>query len=303
MQNSNNASCFGEWTDQELFLEGRTMFSPKKFFLPNREREFLFEKKDKTYKIHETIKHKPRVIFGMRSCDLHALGTLDSIFLKFYGYDSLYRNKRDNTLTIGLECSEPASTCFCTSMGTNKPDFFDLFFWEQENGYFIEIGSENWEKLYHKKFFEHTAGKKGSPVKNCPVKLSTKNIETILEKNFEHNVWEKTSKKCLSCSSCTEVCPTCYCFLVIDNFLTNGNSERYREWDSCQLQQFSKIHGKTFRETRKARLRQFVMHKLSYFKQEHNMHLCVGCGRCIRACPVDISLVEMAKIIQEGKNE
>jgi len=301
VQNSRNATVFEPWKGQELFIEKRTIFSPKKFFLPNLEREFLFEKKEKGYKIHETIKHKPRVIFGIRSCDLHAIGTLDKLFLEFYGYDLLYRNKRNTTFTIGLSCAEAAETCFCGSMNTHIPDFFDLFFWEKKDGYFVEIGSARWEKLLHKKFFESTSEKKGSNPK-CPVSLDTKNIDSLLMKNFGHVVWEKEAEKCLSCSSCTQICPTCYCFLVLDNFLKNGDSERYREWDSCQLQRFSKIHGAIFRKTRKSRLRQFVMHKLSYFKEDHGIHLCVGCGRCIKACPAKISLVDIAKTIQGEKN-
>ncbi|HLD58285.1 MAG TPA: 4Fe-4S dicluster domain-containing protein [archaeon] len=305
--NRNSASCFEELSDanaKNIFLDSRTWFSPKKFFLPNREREFLFEKKASSLEIHETIKHSQKVIFGMRSCDLHALNVLDKLFLDFYGYDLLYRNKRHTTLTIGIDCKKESENCFCESMQTDKPDFFDLFFWEKKDGYFIEIGSERWEELYCKKFFEETRETKNKSAEKCKTRLNTKELEKIFEKNFEHKIWESESERCLSCSACTQVCPTCYCFTIKDFFLLDGkNSERYREWDSCQLQQFTKVHGGIFRQSRKSRLRQFVMHKLSYYKQEHNLHLCVGCGRCISVCPVQISLVQIAKEIQKNPLE
>ncbi|MBN1941268.1 MAG: 4Fe-4S dicluster domain-containing protein [Candidatus Diapherotrites archaeon] len=301
-KNHNGATCFEEFSGQELCLKERTLYSVKDLYLPNKEREFFFEKKHGSCKIHETIKHRPRIVFGVRSCDLHALNVLDKLFLEFYGYDPLYKNKRNTSLVIGLSCSEPCETGFCASMGTNKPDFFDLFFWEKKDGYFVEIGSPSWEKLYHKKFFEETEEKKGTPIEDCKLELNTADLEDILEKNFEHGIWNSESKRCLSCSSCTEICPTCHCFTVEDNFLLDDSgTERYREWASCQLQRFTKIHGAILRASRKSRLRQFVMHKLSYFKQQHNVHLCVGCGRCIQVCPVKISLVDIAeKIRGEG---
>ncbi len=302
--NSNGATCFEELSkenSENLFLDSKAFFSAKKFFLPNREREFLFEKKAASFEIHETIKHRHKVLFGLRSCDLHALNALDKPFLDFYGCDSLYRNKRNNVLTIGLECLKPEKNCFCESFGTSKPDFFDLFFWEKKDGFFVEIGSPEWEKLYCKKFFEKTRENRNPQKENCSLKLETKSIAELLEKNFENPIWEKESEKCLSCSSCTQICPTCYCFAIEDFFIPGTeDSERYREWDSCQLQQFTRINAGIFRQSRKSRLRQFVMHKLSFFRQQHNVHLCVGCGRCIDACPAKISLVEIASQIQKN---
>ncbi|MDD5163932.1 MAG: 4Fe-4S dicluster domain-containing protein [Candidatus ainarchaeum sp.] len=304
LANSNGATCFEELSEEnskKIFLDSRAFFSAKKFFLPNREREFLFEKKAPSFKVHETVKHRQKVVFGLRSCDLHALNALDKLFLDFYGYDSLYRNKRNTCLTIGLECSKPGKNCFCDSMGTSKPDFFDLFFWEKKDGFFVEIGSVEWERLYCKKFFEQTRETKNKPMEKCGLKLDTENLEQILEKNFEHKIWASEAERCLSCSSCTQICPTCYCFTIEDFFIPcSKDSERFREWDSCQLQQFTKVHGGVFRSSRKSRLRQFVMHKLSFFRQQHSVHLCVGCGRCIEACPVKISLVEIARQIQKN---
>ena len=301
--NSNGATCFEELSEEnkgKIFLDSRTFFSAKKFFLPNREREFLFEPQGK--KIHETIKHRQRVIFGLRSCDLHAINALDKLFLDFYGYDMLYRNKKNTTLTIGIECSKPGKDCFCESLGTSKPDFFDLFFWEKKDGFFVEIGSKNWETLFSGHFLEKTREQKNPQKENCSAKLNADRLEEIMEKNFENPVWEKEAERCLSCSSCTQICPTCYCFTNEDFFLPGTkDSERFREWDSCQLKQFTKVHGAVFRPSRKSRLRQFVMHKLSYFKQHHNVHLCVGCGRCIEACPVKISLAEIAGTIRNGE--
>ena len=50
-----------------------------------------------------------------------------------------------------------------------------------------------------------------------------------------------------------------------------------------------------FREDRVERCKQFVYHKLLYFKERFGTHLCVGCGRCVEVCPVAIDLFSTAE--------
>ena len=42
-------------------------------------------------------------------------------------------------------------------------------------------------------------------------------IPGLLEKAYNHPVWEERAKTCFSCGSCINVCPTCYCFDVQDD--------------------------------------------------------------------------------------
>ena len=118
---------------------------------------------------------------------------------------------------------------------------------------------------------------------------------------YDHPDWKKGVDICLSCSACTALCPTCYCFEIHDNVGTKNpkEGERKRSWSSCQVQEFTKVAGEhVFRKEREERFKHRIYHQLDYFKQKNGINLCVGCGRCIEACPTRIDFVE---IINEMK--
>ena len=66
---------------------------------------------------------------------------------------------------------------------------------------------------------------------------------------------------------------------------------RVRSWDSCQYALFT-LHasGHNPRPLKKARMRQRVMHKFSYARETAGTVFCSGCGRCVRACPVNLDI-------------
>jgi ferredoxin len=158
--------------------------------------------------------------------------------------------------------------------------------------------------LLGKKFFRSISDAKPSVSIKCKKSLETKNLAENIYKNFSHPIWAKEAERCLSCTSCTQSCPTCYCYTINDGFEfdTGTESARSRLADSCQLKRFTTVAGgHAFRESRAARLRQFVLHKLSYYKKNHGKQLCVGCGRCIAVCPAKIDITFIANtIIQKG---
>ncbi len=79
---------------------------------------------------------------------------------------------------------------------------------------------------------------------------------------------------------------------------------RYKNWDACQLAGFT-VHasGHNPRDTQDKRYRQRIMHKFSYYPEKFGKTLCVGCGRCIRHCPVDMSLLAVVKNIAKQAQE
>ena len=301
--NENNASCFLPFKNQELFLTERTFFSPKKILSPPLEKEFIFRKKSSSFKIEHLLDSNKRVFFGVRSCDTHAIKALDKLYLEYFTEDKWYKAIREDLTIIALQCSKSCDNGFCKSMETDKPVGHDLLFAEKEKSFFVEVASERGQQIVQKyrDFFNQTNFTKPKPKLKFGKKLETFGLKEILDKNFFHKKWKQEGEKCLSCSSCTQVCPSCYCFLSFDKFiLDSGDSERFRAWDSCQLKRFTKVsHNHIFRESREPRLRQFVMHKLSYFQENHKLPLCVGCGRCITVCPVGIDLTEIASTIKE----
>tara|TARA_Y100000310_G_scaffold341358_1_gene440250 strand:- start:57 stop:1058 length:1002 start_codon:yes stop_codon:yes gene_type:complete len=300
--NENNATDFLPYTGQELFLDSQTYYSPKKILSPPLEKEFAFRKKSSSFKISHFLDRGSKIIFGVRPCDTHAIDRFDKLYLEYFTEDPFYKSLRENTLVIALQCRSSCENGFCQSMGTDKPVGHDILLIEKEKSFFVEVVSEKGKKFVeeHRDFFNRTKFVKPEVKFECNKKLNTKGLKEILDNNFFHEKWKQEGEKCLSCTSCTQVCPSCYCFLTFDKFILNTeNSERFREWDSCQLQRFTKVSGNhVFRQSRESRLRQFVMHKLSYFQENHDAPLCIGCGRCISVCPVNIDLTEIAKTIR-----
>jgi len=98
---------------------------------------------------------------------------------------------------------------------------------------------------------------------------------------------------------CSYVCPTCYCFDVRD-YTDKGKIERVRSWESCQSPGFTKIAGGYDpRANKGSRLRQRFGHKLIYFPEHFGPLHCIGCGRCVRACPVNIDIREIIQDVQK----
>jgi len=302
-ENNREASCFSEWTGKEtLLLREQTFYGPKKALLPQKEKLFEFKKDGKRTSAEHLFSYQKKIVFGIRPCDLNAVLVNDRVFLHFGINDSFYEHNRKHVLFIALQCTKAGENCFCTSLGTNKPKGFDLLLTPMENGFFVETGSAEGKKILKQfpSFFSETKKKKPNYRIVCKNSIPKKDWHALLEKQFNNPVWKRTAERCLSCGSCTQVCPTCFCFSVEDSFndFSLRDSARYRELDSCFLLQFSRVAGGLiFREARDARLKQFVNHKYDYFPKNHGVIGCVGCGRCISACPVKISISEILNAV------
>jgi ferredoxin len=125
-------------------------------------------------------------------------------------------------------------------------------------------------------------------------------VAGLLKRNLEHPRWNDVANRCLSCTNCTDVCPTCFCTTVEDHTDLSGDSiERWRVWDSCYTLDFSYIHGGSVRKSTRGRYRQWMTHKLSTWYDQFDSTGCVGCGRCITWCPVGIDITEEAQAIHQ----
>ncbi|MDN4479694.1 4Fe-4S dicluster domain-containing protein [Demequina muriae] len=261
----------------------------------------------------------PIALLGVRSCDLRAVQIHDKVLAGRTYIDAHYVTRREATFVVAVACSDPAATCFCASMGTGprpaatdpatgEPSY-DLLLTEiapsdpDRHHFVLEIGTEAGRDVVHAidtwpaEFDDqhealavtaHAASQQSR-------RISTATVHDDLRASAESSRWEDVASRCLSCTNCTLVCPTCFCTTVEDvSDLTGATAERHRVWDSCFSEDFTYIHGGPTRESVKARYRQWITHKLSSWEDQFGMLGCVGCGRCIAWCPAGIDITEEA---------
>ena len=129
--------------------------------------------------------------------------------------------------------------------------------------------------------------------------LDATHVQHVLQRNLEHPRWDDVATRCLGCTNCTMVCPTCFCVSVEEvTDLSLQTSARERVWDSCFNPDFAYVHGGNFRPHLSARYRQWLTHKFSTWWDQFEISGCVGCGRCITWCPVGIDVTEEIKAIR-----
>lgn len=118
-------------------------------------------------------------------------------------------------------------------------------------------------------------------------------VRGLLHRNQEHPRWDEVAARCLACTNCTLVCPTCFCSATEDvTDLSLENAERVRRWDSCFSPDFARVHGGNFRPSIRGRYRQWLTHKFASWFDQFDTSGCVGCGRCITWCPVGIDVTQ-----------
>jgi len=266
---------------------------------------------------------KRLALFGVRSCDLHALAIHDRVLAKREVTDTAYVARREATFIVALTCSDPAGTCFCVSMGTGPvPDEgFDLALTElldQDGHRFLVVpGSDRGQEVLDE--LKSRAGDGGvmpageqdhlaaeevgaAAAQHMGRSLDTNGLRDLLYAHPEHPQWADVASRCLACTNCTLVCPTCFCTSVdVVSDLTGSATERWRVWDSCFTTDFSYLHGGSVRDSVQSRYRQWATHKLASWVDQFGTSGCVGCGRCITWCPAAIDLTAEVAAIRSGK--
>lgn len=287
----------------------------KKFLFPPLLTILEARRKNGKFELVEPSFDEQKFVFvGVRACEISAILIQDKIFGGGQYKDPNYLKIRKNVFLIAVNCNEPGGNCFCLSTGTGPRVLtgYDIVLTEViSNGehYLLakagtEAGKEVLEVL---KFVEATEEeiKKADKVANDAISKFKKEVDLegvveLLQSNYENPLWDKLSEKCLTCANCTMVCPTCFCNTVEDvTDLSGQNAKRIRRWDSCFTLEFSYIHGGSMRYSTMSRYRQWMMHKLSTWKNQFGMIGCVGCGRCITWCPVGIDIAENVKIFKK----
>lgn len=257
---------------------------------------------------------RPVAYVGLRSCDLAALAQHDRILTERGAVDVHYEGRRRTSFLVAVTCSDPAATCFCASVGTGPApgDGYDIALTEvlePVHRFVASSGSERGDELLD----EIGAPPATEQDRHAAVlvteaatarmtrQLPTDDLVGVLYTAVESPRWEAVAERCLACSNCTLVCPTCFCTTITDvSDLAGQTGERHRVWASCFTKDYSYIHGGSVRTSTKARYRQWLTHKLAAWQLQFDSVGCVGCGRCIAWCPAGIDLVAEVAALRGG---
>jgi ferredoxin len=260
----------------------------------------------------EALNEAPlQVIFGLRPCDARGFVQMDRVMGGYGGfyYDPLYNKRREATTLLAVTCAAPRSTCFCTTVGGCPAghEGVDALFTQVDGGFVIETFSEKGEAA------TATAGSALADATDAQVMAanevkalaSTKvdvpfaldGVRDRLHDNIEDKRWHDLAMRCISCGTCTYVCPSCYCFSVNDE-IVETKGERYRCWDNCFNPQYTEeTSGHNARAEKAKRFRNRFSHKFWYYPDKYDSLLCSGCGRCIMHCPTRIDIREVLRVM------
>jgi len=290
-----------------------TTISPKKFF--HHKDTLVDYQMGGNFTPHEFELEKPLLLIGVHSCDLNAILKLDQFFSRDFK-DPFYLERRKNSVIIALNCRETRDSCFClsTSTGPAVEEGYDLLLTDLGDRYLLEVGTQKGEEIIEgyelKDANLYDIGEKENVIEKVKSSFKKKiKIDGLAEhafKNTDHEVWSLIGEKgglagcfaCLSCGSCSLVCPTCYCFDVYESLsLSLRKGSKIRELDSCQLLRYAEVAlGGNFRKDRKDRIRHWMLCKFGAASGSL-LSSCVGCGRCLDACPAHIDITEVAKTL------
>ena len=297
----------------------RPRLSVKKFFHPQQEGMFTYslDKDDPDRNLlKETLPQGRRVVFGVSSCDARSVVLNGLPFVNDPTNprkDVYYQARWEQTVLIGWGCDQPCPACFCHATGGHPfgEEGLDIILTDLSDRFLVKVLTEKGAqaaKVHEMAQAGPEEVKSGEEVaakarESMPggLAIGQPGGQDLMELYNLEELWEETASRCLNCGICTYTCPTCYCFDILDETY-GAEGVRFRIWDSCMFPLYT-LHGTGHnpRSTKAARVRQRFMHKLKYFPDRHQGKVsCVGCGRCVIYCPVNIDIREVASGMKAG---
>ena len=263
----------------------------------------------------------PTVIVGPRGCDIRGLQKLDKVYWSTEHFTEEYDDPfiietRKHTFIVSVDCTSAKETCFCTAVGGGPyvTEGFDLNISPLVTGYIISVGSERGTELLHDNddlmtevLGEHREERERSR-NSVREAVERQNAEFAVDVAYDKydldspaDAWAHVTQNCVACSACNRCCPTCTCFLLVDQ-RAKGGYERTRNWDSCLSIGFARTGGGgNSRATLADRFQNRLRCKFEYSRDRYGLVTCTGCGRCIDACMGRIDMREAIKHVLTEK--
>lgn len=300
---------FEKWEEgKELSDRLNTVRSPKDFFFPQTENLMDFKVEGKSVEVIDTRSEcVDFVIFGIRGCDVKSFEVLDRVFLAD-PVDTYYENRRKHCTIVSVACTRPVETCFCHTFGIDaaEPEG-DVVCYKTDDTLYLDAKTDKGAALLAE--LGGVLSESDSAAVDEQKKMIAERMEKLplaklsadkfgadkTKEFFDRPEWSELSQSCLGCGTCTFVCPTCQCYDIKD-FNTGHGIKRFRCWDSCMYSDFTKMSAGQPRLTQLERFRQRFMHKLVYYPTNNDgLFSCVGCGRCLAKCPIQMNIVKVMK--------
>jgi len=277
-----------------------TLTPPKSYFQPPCEVMLKFASPSE---FESVFAEEEFVLLGVHPYDMAAINQMDKIF-STGEYDEHYMARRKKAVIIGVDVQTPSNNVFaaCMDMAVVKRGF-DILLTRIGDSYLAEALTDKGTALLKNATDAQNANAAGLALREKvweknrkllrrhELRVAPRDIPALLERSYNHPVWEEKAKLCFSCGSCNLVCPTCYCFDVRDEFHWDmRGGERSRVWDGCMLKDFATVAGgHNFRKKKLERYRHRYYRKGKYVPDKIGEISCVGCGRCITVCVTKIA--------------
>lgn len=298
-----------------------SIMSVKSVIFPQTEK-ILTVSLDDTVEDHHIMKraentYSPRAVIGLRPCDAKAVQLVKLNFDTEDYKDPYWCDAYEATTFIGLAATKPGACDFSldAASGPFNEEGLDILMADMGDKYLAKVLTDKGNAFVAACGFSQAADKTESQAlfdilrtdteKRIESQIQTDQLKdkTILELH-EAPFWEDVAFSCLNCGTCTFVCPTCWCFDIQDETKRNSSS-RFRNWDTCMSSLFTRhASGHNPRDTKTQRVKQRFMHKLKYFPDKYNQGImCVGCGRCVKSCPVNIDIREVCNMMNSYEKQ